>query len=139
MEVKKCTLAELQVLLDARCAAGAEKDTQGEALTKVFPMARRRRGVNLTAKPSSELAACRAGSKQDHLAKGSTLAELVAALEPWSDSSVKSALYWDIAKVKGYTPRRRCGTQRDHLVLPKGVEAPLGHVEPARSGSTVWP
>jgi hypothetical protein len=38
----------------------------------------------------------RAGSKQailiDHLAKGATLAELVAALAPWTESSVKSAL-----------------------------------------------
>ena len=70
----------------------------------------------------------------DHLAKGATLAELVAALKPWSESSVKSALYWDVAKVKGYGVRTETaddGTQRYNLVLPKGVEAPLGHVEPA--------
>ena len=33
------------------------------------------------------------------------LAELVAALKPWSETSVKSALYWDVAKVKGYGVR----------------------------------
>jgi hypothetical protein len=54
---------------------------------------------------------CCAGSKQailiDHLAKGATLAELVAALKPWSESSVKSALYWDVAKVNA--PILACG------------------------------
>ena len=67
----------------------------------------------------------------DHLAKGATLAELVAALKPWTESSVKSALYWDVAKVKGYGVRTEVsddGTQRYHLVLPEGVEAPLPHV-----------
>jgi hypothetical protein len=99
---------------------------------------RKSAGVNLRAKDASQLRACRAGSKQailiDHLAKGATLAELVAALKPWSESSVKSALYWDVAKVKGYGVRTDTaddGTQRYHLVLPKGVEAPLGHVERA--------
>ena len=84
----------------------------------------------------TQLRACRAGSEQailiDHLTKGATLAELVAALKPWSESSVKSALYWDVAKVKGHGVRTETsddGTQRYHLVLPEGVEAPLGHVE----------
>jgi hypothetical protein len=62
------------------------------------PMPRRRKGVNPPAKDASQLRACRAGSKQailiDHLDKGAALAELVAALKPWSESSVKSALYW---------------------------------------------
>jgi len=40
-----------------------------------------------------------------HLPRGATVAELVAALKPWSESSVKSALYWDVAKVKGYGVR----------------------------------
>src|ERR671918_427790 len=89
-------------------------------------MPRRSKGVNLPAKPASELRACRAGSKQailiDHLATGATLAELVAALKPWTEGSVKSALYWDVAKVKGYGVRTETaddGTQRYHLVLPR--------------------
>ena len=59
---------------------------------------------------------------------------LVAALAPWTESSVKSALYWDVAKVKGYGVRTETsddGTQRYRLVLPEGVEAPLGHLEAA--------
>jgi hypothetical protein len=67
-------------------------------------------------------------------ARGATLAELVAALKPWSESSVKSALYWDVAKAKGCGVRTETsddGTQRHRLVLPEGVEAPLGHLEPA--------
>jgi hypothetical protein len=99
---------------------------------------RKSAGVNLPAKPASELRACRAGSKQailiDHLAKGATLAELVAALTPWSESSVKSALHWDVAKVNLYGVRTETaddGTQRFHIVLPNGIEAPLGHVGPA--------
>jgi hypothetical protein len=76
--------------------------------------------------------ACPHGSKQailiDHLAQGATLAELVAALKPWSESSVKSALYWDVAKVTGFGIRTETdeatGEQRYHLVLPKGVKAP---------------
>jgi hypothetical protein len=66
--------------------------------------------------------------------EAATLAELVAVLKPWSESSVKSALYWDVAKDKGYGVRTETpadGTQRYHLVLPKGVEAPLAHVESA--------
>jgi hypothetical protein len=58
--------------------------------------------------------------------EGATLAELVAVPQPWNESSVKSALYWDVAKVKGYevcTQIADDGTQRYHLVLPKGVEA----------------
>jgi hypothetical protein len=99
---------------------------------------RKSAGVNLPAKDASQLRACRVGSKQailiDHLAKGATLAELVDALAPWTENSVKSALYWDVAKVKGYGVRTETaddGTQRYHLVLPKGIEAPLGHVGPA--------
>ena len=110
------------------------------AANAVLTAAKKRKsaGVNLPAKPASQLRACRAGSKQailiDHLAKGATLAELVAALAPWTESSVKSALYWDVAKVKGYGVRTETaddGTYRYHLVLPKGVEVPLGHVEAA--------
>jgi hypothetical protein len=100
------------------------------------PMPRRSKGV--TIKDASQLRACRAGSEQailvDHLAKGATLAELVAALTPWTENSVKSALYWDVNKVKGYGVRADNaddGTQRYRLVLPKGVDAPFGHVERA--------
>jgi hypothetical protein len=40
----------------------------------------------------------------------------------------------DVAKVKCYGVRTETsddGTQRNHLVLPKGVEAPLAHVQTA--------
>jgi hypothetical protein len=158
-KLKKTTSAELLAMLDAKRAeeqrtrkakravidldAGSpDADVKRAQVTKaasnVVRMPRRSKGVNLPAKPASQLRACRAGSKQailiDHLAKGASLAELVAALSPgWTESSIKSALYWDVAKVKGYGVRTETsddGTQRYHLVLPKGVEAPLGHVEP---------
>jgi hypothetical protein len=110
---------------------------EAKRASNVAPMPRRSKGVNLPAKPASELRACRAGSKQailiDHLAKGVTLAELVAALEPWTESSVKSALYWDVAKIKGYGVRTEIsddGMQRSPRPA-QGVKAPLGHVEPA--------
>jgi hypothetical protein len=151
-QVKKTPIAELeQQLVDAINAAAAKEKIdldqdptpdEPRAAANVVPIAaaekRKSAGVNLPAKPASQLRACRAGSKQailiDHLANGATLAELVAALKPWTQSSVKSALYWDVAKVKGYGVRTETsddGTQRYHLVLPKGVEAPLRHVEPA--------
>ena len=131
--VKKTSLADLTRMLD-------EANAEHKA-SNVVPIAaakkRKSAGVNLPAKDASQLRACRAGSKQailiDHLAKGATLAELVAALEPWSASSVKSGLYWDVRQ-KGYGVRTETaddGTQRYHLVLPKGVEAPLAHVDPA--------
>jgi hypothetical protein len=121
-------------------ATHAEPKKARRAASNVVPIAaakkRKSAGVNLPAKDASQLRACRAGSKQailiDHLAKGATLAELVAALSPWSESSVKSALYWDVAKVKGYGVRTETaddGTQRYHLVLPKGVEVGLGFLQ----------
>jgi hypothetical protein len=98
-KLKKTTLARLQAMLHAK-RAGAQRASH------VALMPRRSKGINLPPKPASQLCACRAGSKQailiDHLARGATLAELVAALNPWTESSVKSALYWDVAKVKGY-------------------------------------
>jgi hypothetical protein len=144
--VKKTPLADLIRMLEeaiaTRKAEEAEPKKARRAASNVVPIAaakkRKSAGVNLPAKPAGQLKACRAGSKQailiDHLAKGATLAELVAALKPWSESSVKSALYWDVAKVKGYGVRTETSdddTQRYHLVLPKGVEAPLRHVQPA--------
>jgi hypothetical protein len=143
--VKKTPLADLIRMLEeaiaTRKAEEAEPKKARRAASNVVPIAaakkRKSAGVNLPAKDASQLRACRVGSKQailiDHLAKGATLAELVAALKPWSESSVKSALYWDVAKVKGYGVRTETaddGTQRYHLVLPKGVEAPHHHVEP---------
>jgi hypothetical protein len=145
-KLKKTTLAELKAMLDAERAeeqrtkakpAVIDLDAGSPDADEKRAMRRRSKGVNLPAKAASQLRACRAGSKQailiDHLGKGATLAELVTALAPWTESSVKSALYWDVAKVKGYGVRTETsddGAQRYHLVLPKGVEAPLGHVEP---------
>jgi hypothetical protein len=146
--VKKTLIAKLeQQLVDAINAAATkekidlDQDPTPDEPTNSVPIAAKKRksaGVNLPAKPASQLKACRAGSKQamliDHLARGATLSELVAALKPWTEGSVKSALYWDVAKVKGYGVRTETfddGTQRYHLILPEGMKAPLGHVEPA--------
>ena len=136
-KLKKTTLAELQAMLTAK-RAEEHRTRSPKRASNTVPTSRRSKGVSLPAKPASQLRACRAGSKQailiDHLARGATLAELVAALAPWTESSVKSALYWDVAKVKGYGVRTETsddGTQRYRLVLPKDVEAPLGHVERA--------
>ena len=144
--VKKTSLPDLLKMLDQKLTTrkveeAEAKKARSRKASNVVPIAAKKRksaGVNLPAKDASQLRACRAGSKQavliDHLAKGATLAELVGALKPWSESSVKSALYWDVAKVKGYGVRTETaddGTQRYHLVLPNGVESPLAHVGPA--------
>ena len=47
---------------------------------------------------------------------------------PWSDSSIKTLLYWDINR-KGYgvEPRNEDGVTTFHLVYPKGMSEPLPH------------
>jgi hypothetical protein len=57
-----------------------------------------------------------------------------SACPSWNESSFQSAPFWAMNRVKGYgipTETSDDGTQRYHLVLPKGVEAPLRRVEPA--------
>jgi hypothetical protein len=116
-------------------ATHAELKKARRAASNVVPIApakkRKSAGVNLQAKDASQLRACRARSKQailiDHLAKGATLAELVAALKPWSESSVKSALYWDVAKVKGYGVRTETADDGTRTGLSWICVIPLHH------------
>jgi hypothetical protein len=126
----------------------------------------RRISVNLAPKPLGQQKACRADSKQaaiiDCLVDGATLWELTGATsrnasggKDWSESSVPSALHWDVHSVKGYgvrtelmTPRRAydagheasvehwLGTEHEvivpvyFLVLPAGMSKPLPHMRP---------
>jgi hypothetical protein len=75
------------------------------------------KGINIAPKPLGQQKACRADSKQaaiiDCLLTGATLWELVGATsrnasgggKDWSESSVRSALHWDVHSVKGYGVR----------------------------------
>jgi hypothetical protein len=128
------------------------------------------KGINLAPKPAGQIKTCRAGTKQaelvDALMDGSTLWELEGVCsrnasggkKNWKADSIRSAMYWDINKVKGYgvrtemmTPRQAydagheasvehwLGTQQEHeaivpvyfLVLPAGMAAPLAHTPAA--------
>lgn len=83
---------------------------------------------------------CRDRSKQaalvDSLKNGATMAQLVEACsaknggKDWTESSVKSGIYWDINKLKGYGVRTETdekGVHRYFLVYPEGRDAPLPH------------
>jgi hypothetical protein len=92
--VKKTPLAALTRMLNeanaTRKVEQAKPKKARRAASNVVPIAaakkRKSAGVNLPVKDASQLRACRADSKQailiDHLAKGATLAEFVAALKP---------------------------------------------------------
>ncbi|MBZ8118271.1 DUF3489 domain-containing protein [Roseovarius sp. LXJ103] len=102
---------------------------------------RRGRGVNLA--PKAEVKPCRAGTKQAILvdmlsrSEGATMVELLSALSPWKPITVKSGLNWDMNKVKGYGIRTTQRGDADcyHLVLPKGLSAPLAHVQRAQASA----
>lgn len=82
---------------------------------------------------------CREGTKQaaliDALAKGATMEQLIKVCSQggkkvWSENSVKSGIYWDVNKVKGYGIRTEFdakGVARYFLVYPKGSDAPVPH------------
>ncbi len=103
---------------------------------------RKSRGVNLS--PKSKIYPCRAGTKQARLvdmlskASGATFRELheamnsaeFAHLKPWLEITTRSALNWDMNKVKGYgikTTLRPDGEQAYHLTYPSGITAPVPH------------
>lgn len=103
---------------------------------------KRTKGVNLN--PKKTVYACRAGSKQAKIidmlsrASGASFAELheamtsaeFAHLKPWQEITTRSALNWDVNKVKGYgirTSYRPNGEAVYHLTYPAGVTAPLPH------------
>jgi hypothetical protein len=81
----------------------------------------------------------RAGSKQailiDRLAKGATPGRTRRRPEALEREQRQERAVLDVAKVKCHGVRSATsddGTQRYHLVLPKGIEVPLGYVEPAQ-------
>lgn len=91
---------------------------------------------------------CRQGSKQaclvDALHKGATMQQLVEACSSkyggrdWSAPSVKSGMYWDINKLKGYGIRTELNEKGVHsyfLTFPDGMSAPLPHT-PLRKPAT---
>tara|TARA_R110000787_G_scaffold74375_2_gene165370 strand:- start:340 stop:1104 length:765 start_codon:yes stop_codon:yes gene_type:complete len=68
---------------------------------------RRSQGINI--EPQENLVAMKLHSKQwylaDQLEAGSTMARILQQWTngtPWTESSIKSAMYWDLSKVKGY-------------------------------------
>jgi hypothetical protein len=91
--------------------------------------------------PQTKAYPCREGTKQalliDCLAKGATIEELIKACDKasggktsWTETSVRSGIYWDVNKVKGYGIRTEFdakGTPRYFLVYPKGSDAPVPH------------
>ncbi len=120
--------------------ADAARDRAAPAKATDYPApkaARRNTGINLA--PKATVYPCREGSKQailvDMLSRpqGATMAELMDALsggsKPWQEVTVKSGLNWDMNKVKGYGIRtsKRGDDDCYHLVLPKGMTAPLPH------------
>lgn len=100
-----------------------------------------RKKVVINLEPQNKAYACREGTKQalliDALAKGATLTELLNTCDKssggkvsWTENSVKSGIYWDVNKVKGYGIRTefdKDGTPRYFLVYPKGSNAPVPH------------
>lgn len=114
----------------------APKEIKGKVVKPAKP-ARRSTGINLA--PKARVYACREGSKQAILVdllsrvQGATMGELLKGLsggeKPWQEVTVKSGLNWDMNKVKGYGIRTTKRMEFDcyHLVLPKGMSAPLPH------------
>lgn len=83
---------------------------------------------------------CRAGSKQaslvDALKNGATMAQLIKVCSSsnggknWTETSVKSGIYWDVNKLKGYGVRTELlknGVHKYFLTYPEGMNEPLPH------------
>jgi hypothetical protein len=125
--------------------AGKSTDDASKAAKKVHESNRQKGKIDLEAQ--SKTYPCREGTKQalliDSLAKGATIQELLAACGKqsggkvsWTETSVRSGIYWDVNKVKGYGIRTEFdtdGTPRYFLVYPKGQDAPVPHK--ARTGA----
>ena len=103
---------------------------------------RRARGtINLDAQDTvARVYPCRAGTKQaalvDALKGGATMKELLDVCSKvnggknWTENSVKSGIYWDINKIKGYGVRTEVsnkGVARYFLTYPPGMDKPLPH------------
>lgn len=87
---------------------------------------RKSKGVNL--EPKEKAVPVREGTKQhkllEALVDGTTLAQLLVLLSPWSAASIKSGLYHDVNTLKGYgvsTTDDDDGVQVYRLVYPEGV------------------
>lgn len=101
--------------------------------------------INLA--PKENVYECREGSKQaalvDALKNGATMQQLIVACskknggaKSWSENSVKSGVYWDVNKIKGYGIRTVVndkGVATYHLTYPKGVTKPLPHKKRANA------
>lgn len=109
------------------------------------PVKRKAKGtINL--EPHKTVFACRQGSKQallvDALKNGATIEMLLKVCsaanggkKSWSEESVRSGVYWDVNKVKGYGIRTeflKDGTPKYFLTYPPGMDAPLPNT-PVRS------
>ena len=121
----------------------AKSEPKAKAAPKAKPAGdanARQKGV-ISLEPQSKAYPCREGTKQamliDALAKGATIKELLDTCSKksggkvsWTENSVRSGIYWDVNKVKGYGIRTefdKDGTPRYFLVYPKGSDAPVPH------------
>lgn len=100
----------------------------------------RRKGI-INLEPHVKAYPARMGSKQaaliDMLDTGATMDDLRRAVQmpgkkDWKDSSIKSGLYWDINKVKGYGIRTELmnGRQLWELYSVTETDWPLSHIHP---------
>lgn len=92
----------------------------------IIQVTRKSKGVNL--EPKEKAVPVREGTKQhkllEALADGTTMAQLLILLSPWSASSIKSGLYHDVNTLKGYgvsTTIDDDGVQVYRLAYPEGV------------------
>ena len=97
--------------------------------------------IHLDAQPTTKTVyPCRMGTKQaalvDALKEGATMKELVEVCSKvnggknWTETSVKSGIYWDVNKIKGYgvrTETNNNGQARYFLTYPAGMKTPLPH------------
>jgi len=118
---------------------GTSKRTGEEGKPKRATGHRRNRG-EVSTTPTAPLHPCREDSKQqkilDLLVRGATMADLRRVCvkrdgEPWSDDSIRSALYYDM-KQKGYGVRTTWIGEFPmyRIVLPEGYEVPVAPRKP---------
>jgi hypothetical protein len=119
-----------------------------ELIPAVRGMRPRTKGtISLDAQPTAKtIYPCRERTKQaalvDALKDGATMQELITVCskvnggKTWSENSVKSGIYWDINKIKGYgirTEMNNKGVARYFLTFPPGMRAPLPHTPRRKS------
>lgn len=122
-----------------KAAKTIPEQIKAHVAAKTTTTPRRGTGINLAPNALGRVFACREGSKQatlvDYLNRpqGATMAELLVATSggktPWKEVSVKSGLNWDMNKIKGYGIKttKRGDDDCYHLVMPKGMTAPVPH------------